>query len=55
MFSTTLNNDYEVAAGLLDLDERGVADLALAAVSSSFAPDDVKARIEAEIEEYAAG
>ena len=32
MFATTLNHDYEVAAGLLDLDERGVADLARAAV-----------------------
>ncbi|HYJ28305.1 MAG TPA: adenosine deaminase [Nocardioides sp.] len=54
MFATTLNHDYEVAAGLLDLDERGVADLALAAVGASFAPDDVKARIAAEIEAYAA-
>jgi aminodeoxyfutalosine deaminase len=53
MFATTLNHDYEVAAGLLDLDERGVADLALAAVGASFAPDDVKARIAAEIEAYA--
>ena len=54
MYSTTLNNDYEVAAGLLDLDERGVADLALAAVESSFAPADVKARVASEIEAYAA-
>ena len=55
MFSTTLNNDYEVAAGLLDLDERGVADLALAAVESSFAPADVKARVASEIGAYVAG
>ncbi|CAB4914363.1 unannotated protein [freshwater metagenome] len=54
MFATTLNNDYEVAAGLLDLDERGVADLARAAVDASFAPAEVKARIAAEIEAYAA-
>ena len=54
MFATTLNHDYEVAAGLLDLDERGVADLALTAVGASFAPDDVKATIAAEIESYAA-
>ena len=54
MFATTLNHDYEVAAGLLDLDERGVADLARAAVNASFAPADVKARIGAEIETYAA-
>ena len=44
MFATTLNHEYEVAADLLDLDERGVADLARAAVDASFAPDDVKAR-----------
>ncbi len=54
MFATTLNNDYEVAAGLLDLDEREVADLARAAVDASFAPAEVKARIAAEIEAYAA-
>lgn len=54
MFATTLNNDYEVAAGLLDLDERGIAELARAAVDASFAPAEVKARIAAEIEAYAA-
>ena len=53
MFATTLNNDYEVAAGLLDLDESGVADLARAAVRASWAPADVKARIESEIDAYA--
>ena len=54
MFATTLNHDYEVAAGLLDLDERGVADLARAAVDASYAPQDVQTRIGAEIEAYAA-
>ena len=49
MFGTTLNREYEIAAGLLDLDEAGVADLAVAAVDASFAPDDVKARLRAEI------
>ncbi|MET0840216.1 MAG: adenosine deaminase [Marmoricola sp.] len=49
MFGTTLNREYEIAAGLLDLDEGGVADLARTAVQVSFAPDDVKARILAEI------
>jgi len=52
MFSTTLNHDYEVAADLLDLDERGVADLARAAVDASFASEDVKARIRAEIDAH---
>ncbi len=54
MFSTSLNHDYEVAAGLLDLDETGVADLARAAVEASFAPTDVKARVRGEIDAYAA-
>jgi aminodeoxyfutalosine deaminase len=49
MFGTTLNNEYEVAARLLGLDEAGVTALALAAVDASFAPDDVKARLRAEI------
>jgi aminodeoxyfutalosine deaminase len=55
MFSTTLNHDYEVAAGLLDLDEQGVADLARAAVDASFAPDDVKTRVRGEIDAYVQG
>jgi aminodeoxyfutalosine deaminase len=50
MFGTTLNREYEIAAELLDLDESGVADLARAAVDASYAPDDVKARIHAEID-----
>ena len=53
MFGTTLNDEYAVAADLLDLDEDGVADLARAAVAASFAPDDVKDRIGAEIDAYA--
>ena len=50
MFGTTLNREYEIAAGLLDLDEAGVADLARTAVRVSFAPDDVKTRILGEID-----
>lgn len=53
MFGTTLNGEYAVAARLLDLDEAGVADLARAAVRASFAPEDVRARILAEIDDYA--
>ncbi|TIC87446.1 adenosine deaminase [Nocardioides sp. GY 10113] len=50
MFGTTLNREYEIAAELLDLDADGIADLARAGVDASFAPDDVKARIRAEID-----
>jgi aminodeoxyfutalosine deaminase len=53
MFNTTLNGEYEVAARLLDLDTGGVADLARAAVRASFAPDDLKVSMLAEIDEYA--
>jgi aminodeoxyfutalosine deaminase len=55
MFGTTLNREYELAAELLELDERGVADLARAAVHASYADEDVKNRILGEIDEYAAG
>lgn len=54
MFATSLVNDYEVAARLLDLDESGVADLARAGVRASFAPDEVKTRILGEIDAYVA-
>ena len=53
MFGTTLNREYEIAADLLSLDARGVADLACTAVEVSYAPDDIKARILSEIEDYA--
>ena len=50
MFGTTLNQEYAVAADLLDLDEAGLRELAAAAVRASFAPDDVRARVLAEID-----
>ncbi|MBM7515912.1 adenosine deaminase [Nocardioides nitrophenolicus] len=53
MFGTTLNREYEIAADLLGLDESGLAALARAAVDASFAPDEVKDRIRAEIASYA--
>lgn len=53
MFATTLNDEYEVARELLDLDDQGVADLARNAVTASFAGDDVKASILEEINSYA--
>ena len=54
MFGTDLNQEYGVAARLLHLDTDGVADLARTSVRVSFAPDDVKTRVLAEIDEYAA-
>ena len=53
MFGTSLNQEYEIAARLLDLDTGGVADLARTAVRSSFAPDDLKISMLAEIDAYA--
>jgi adenosine deaminase/aminodeoxyfutalosine deaminase len=55
MFGTTLNREYEIAADLLGLDERGVADLARAAVHASFLDAAGRARLLAEIDAYAAG
>jgi aminodeoxyfutalosine deaminase len=55
MFSTDLNREYAVAAALLDLDENGIAQLARNTVAVSFAPDEVKAWVLAEIDAYVAG
>ncbi|HET6534379.1 MAG TPA: adenosine deaminase [Actinoplanes sp.] len=55
MFGTTLEQEYAVAARLLDLDESGVAELARAAVRASFRPAEGKAALLAEIDAYAAG
>ncbi|MFD7231248.1 adenosine deaminase [Streptomyces sp. NPDC059881] len=52
MFGTDLNNEYAVAARLLQLDERGVAALAKNAVEASFLDAAGKARIAAEIDAY---
>ncbi|AWK11438.1 adenosine deaminase [Streptomyces spongiicola] len=52
MFGTDLNNEYAVAARLLDLDERGVAALAANAVEASFLDPAGKARIAGEIDAY---
>ncbi|WP_028659622.1 adenosine deaminase [Nocardioides insulae] len=53
MFGTTLRREYEIAADLLGLDEQGVADLARDAVRASYAPEEVRTRVLAEIDEYA--
>jgi aminodeoxyfutalosine deaminase len=54
MFATNLNAEYAIAARLLDLDERGVADLARRAVESSFRDDLGKRQLLTEIDAYAA-
>ncbi|HEY5821951.1 MAG TPA: adenosine deaminase [Propionibacteriaceae bacterium] len=53
MFGTDLNTEYAIADRLLDLDERGLADLALTAVDASYASAQIKTRLRAEIEAYA--
>ncbi|MEO9238392.1 MAG: adenosine deaminase [Jatrophihabitantaceae bacterium] len=54
MFSTDLNSEYAIAAELLALDQAGVAGLAKAAITASFAPDPVKAGLLTEIDAYTA-
>jgi adenosine deaminase len=54
MFSTTLNNEYLIAAELLGLDKAGVADLARAAVEASFLDGPGKQTLLAEIDIYTA-
>ncbi|MEO6473217.1 MAG: adenosine deaminase [Aeromicrobium sp.] len=52
MFSTTLNDEYAVAADLLGLDNSGIADLARSGVRQSFLDDSGKSVILAEIDAY---
>jgi adenosine deaminase len=52
MFSTTLNQEYAVAAQLLGLDHDGVAELARQAVRYSFLEAADKATLVAEIDAY---
>ncbi|MFF2524646.1 adenosine deaminase [Streptomyces liangshanensis] len=52
MFGTDLNQEYGVAARLLGLDERGLADLAKNGVEASFLDTDGKKRLIAEIDTY---
>jgi aminodeoxyfutalosine deaminase len=54
MFGATLNTEYVVAAGLLGLDQAGLADLARLSVTASFADETTKARVRDEIEAYVA-
>lgn len=52
MFGTDLNNEYAVAARLLELDERGLAALAKNAVEVSFLDDAGKAKLAEDIDTY---
>jgi aminodeoxyfutalosine deaminase len=54
MFGTDLDIEYAIAARLLDLDARGLTQLAAAAVDASFASRESKAALRAEIISYAA-
>jgi aminodeoxyfutalosine deaminase len=54
MFATNLNTEYRIAARLLGLDQRGVADLARMAVASSFRDAAGKRELLAEIDAYTA-
>ena len=54
MFGTDLNTEYAIAARLLNLDERGLSELAVAAVDASFASPKTKDALHAEISSYAA-
>ncbi|NYF58337.1 adenosine deaminase [Micromonospora purpureochromogenes] len=54
MFGTTLNDEYAVAAALLDVGPEGVAALARDGVTASFLEPGEKARISAEIDAWTA-
>jgi aminodeoxyfutalosine deaminase len=55
MFGTTLNREFEIAAELLDLDHLGVAELAKAGATESFADEPTKSRLLSEIDKYVEG
>jgi aminodeoxyfutalosine deaminase len=55
MFGTDLNQEYEIAARLLDLDEAGLVEIAKNAVTASFLPDPDKRALAAEMDAYLAG
>jgi aminodeoxyfutalosine deaminase len=54
MVGTDLNTEYAIAARLLDLDEPGLIDLAMAAVDASFASPQTKAALRAAVGSYVA-
>jgi aminodeoxyfutalosine deaminase len=54
LMGTDLNTEYAIAGRLLDLDDRGLTELALRAVEASFASPETKAWLRSEISSYAA-
>jgi adenosine deaminase len=52
MFSTTLNDEYLVAARLLGLDAGGIADLARAGIAASFMAADRKDDLLRDVDAY---
>lgn len=55
MFDTTLVEEYRVARDVFGLDDAELVDLARTAARVSYAPDEVRNRVLAEIDTYAAG
>jgi aminodeoxyfutalosine deaminase len=54
MFGTWLNREYEITAGLLGLDEQGLAEVARNGVRASFLPEAAQRPLLAEIDAYVA-
>jgi aminodeoxyfutalosine deaminase len=54
MFDTDLNREYLIAHRVFGLDPAELTELARVAVRASFAPQPTRARLLAEIENYAA-
>jgi aminodeoxyfutalosine deaminase len=52
MFDTSLNREYALAADRFDYDAQGLVELARTAVRSSFAAEEYKRRLVAEIDDY---
>lgn len=55
MFDTTLNDEYRVAREVFGLDDAALADLARTAARVSYASDDVRTALLAEIDAYVGG
>jgi aminodeoxyfutalosine deaminase len=54
MFDTSLISEYALAHRVFNVDRTGLADLVRTAVDVSFAPDEVKRRVRAEVDAYTA-